>query len=74
MGWNFRVWRGKGTPSPAQLGLKLVRHLLKVLAFRFQVTISGLKKTAKHRFGLPHFGQGSLLGMYRWLILSLIAY
>ena len=22
--WNFRVWRGKGTPSPAQLGLKLV--------------------------------------------------
>ncbi len=21
--WNFRVWRGKGTPSPALLGLKL---------------------------------------------------
>jgi hypothetical protein len=20
--WSFRVWRGKGTPSPAQLGLK----------------------------------------------------
>lgn len=27
-----------------------------------------------HRFGLHRFGQGTLLGMYRWLILSLIAY
>lgn len=169
--WNFRVWRGKGTASPAQLGLKMVRHLPKALTSRFQVTIEadtafgsveflhgirqlryhaitgipvtrklvdgrvlkhlhkqgqqvrlvGLKfpvsvawyylkrdngkrekrfvlstkplkastikwwgkrrwqieawfKTAKHRFGLHRFGQGSLLGMYRWLILSLIAY
>ncbi|MCX7596041.1 MAG: IS701 family transposase, partial [Fischerella sp.] len=31
-------------------------------------------KTAKHRFGLHRFGQGTLLGMYRWLILSLTAY
>ena len=23
--WSFRVWRGKGTPSPAQLGLKLIK-------------------------------------------------
>jgi hypothetical protein len=36
-----RVWRGKDTPSPAQLGLKR---------------------------------QGTLLGVYRWLVLSLIAY
>jgi len=169
--WSFRVWRGKGTTSPAQLGLKLVQHLPKLLISRFQVMILadtafgsveflhgirqlryhavtgiplgrklvdgrvlkhlhkqgqqvrlvGLKfpvsiswyylfrdngkrekrfvlstkplkastikwwgkrrwqiegwfKTAKHRFGLHRFGQGSLLGMYRWLILSLIAY
>ena len=26
------------------------------------------------RFGLHRFGQGTLLGMYRWLILSLTAY
>ena len=26
------------------------------------------------RFGLHRFGQGTLLGVYRWLILSLIAY
>lgn len=31
-------------------------------------------KTAKHQFGLHCFGQGTKLGVYRWLILSLIAY
>jgi len=31
-------------------------------------------KTAKHRFGLHRFGQQSLLGVYRWLVLSLTAY
>lgn len=36
--------------------------------------IEGWFKTAKHRFGLHRFGQGSLLGVYRWLVLSLIAY
>ncbi|MBD2451960.1 transposase [Nostoc sp. FACHB-152] len=169
--WNFRVWRGKGTPSPAQLGLKLVKRLPQSLTKHFQtiiladtafgsveflegvrqlkyhavtgvsisrkladgrflrrlhqqgqqvylfglnfpVTVSwyylkrdngklekrfvlstrpikastlkwwgkrrwqieGWFKTAKHRFGLHRFGQGTLLGMYRWLILSLTAY
>ena len=36
--------------------------------------IEGWFKTAKHRFGLHRFGQATLLGMYRWLILSLTAY
>ncbi|NMG07134.1 IS701 family transposase [Brasilonema sp. UFV-L1] len=169
--WNFRVWRGKGTPSPAQLGLKLVKGLPKFLTERFetiiladtafssveflegirklkyhavtglainrklidgrilrhlhkqgqQVRLVSLKfpvtvcwyylkrdngklekrfvlstrpikastlkwwgkrrwqiegwfKTAKHRFGLHRFGQSSLLGMLRLLILSLTAY
>jgi hypothetical protein len=36
--------------------------------------IEGLFKTAKHQFGLHCFGQGTKLGVYRWLILSLIAY
>jgi hypothetical protein len=168
--WSFRVWRGKGASSPAQLGLKLVKCLPKSLTKRFQVmilvdtafgsvdfldgvrtakyhVISGVRcdrqlvdgrrltdlykrgqqvrlvglkfpvwvswyylkrdgklekrfvlstkplkpstiswwgkrrwqiegwfKTAKHRFGLHRFGQGTLVGMYRWLILSLIAY
>ena len=168
--WSFRVWRGKGKPSPAQLGLKLVKCLPKALTKHFQVMILvdtafgtvdflhgirklkyhaiagvrcdrqlidgrsvsdlykrgqqvrlvGLKfpvsvswcylkrdsklekrfvlstkplkgstitwwgrrrwqiegwfKTAKHRFGLHRFGQGTLLGVYRWLVLSLIAY
>ena len=34
----------------------------------------GWFKTAKYRFGLHRFGQGTLLGVYRWLVLSLIAY
>ncbi|TWH62656.1 transposase [Dulcicalothrix desertica] len=169
--WSFRVWRGKGTPSPAQLGLKLVQHLPKSLKLNFnvmiladtafgsiefihgirklkyhaitgisvsrkltdgrvlkhlhqqgqQVRLVGLKftvtvawyylkrsngrlekrcvlstrplkastikwwgkrrwqiegwfKTAKHRFGLHRFGQGTLKGVYRWLILSFTAY
>lgn len=43
--WNFRVWRGKGTPSPAQLGLKLVKLLPQSLTNRFETII--LADTAK---------------------------
>ena len=37
-------------------------------------TIEGFFQTAKHHFGLYCFGQSTKLGVYRWLILSLIAY
>ncbi|NJR25962.1 MAG: transposase [Richelia sp. CSU_2_1] len=36
--------------------------------------IEGFFKTIKHRFGLHQFGQGTLLGVYRWILLSFIAY
>lgn len=36
--------------------------------------IEGFFKVAKHRFSLHHFGQSTLLGVYRWLVLSMIAY
>lgn len=36
--------------------------------------IEGFFKTAKHRFGLDRFGQQTLLGVYRWLVLSLISF
>ncbi|MEM6349735.1 MAG: hypothetical protein AAF766_03125 [Cyanobacteria bacterium P01_D01_bin.14] len=36
--------------------------------------IEGFFKTAKHQFGLHCFEQGTKLGVYRWLLLSLIAY
>ena len=36
--------------------------------------IEGWFKTAKHRFGLDKFGQQTLLGVYRWLLLSITAY
>lgn len=37
--WSFRVYRGKNTPSPAQLGLRLVDGLPKSLTKHFQVLI-----------------------------------
>jgi hypothetical protein len=37
--WSFLVWRGKNHPSPAQLGLKLVKRLPKALTKRFRVMI-----------------------------------
>ena len=36
--------------------------------------IEGFFKTAKHQFGLHCFGQSTKIGVYRWLILSFIAY
>ena len=37
--WAFRPWRGKGTVTPAQLGLKLLRTLPKKLTHRFRVLV-----------------------------------
>ncbi len=39
-----------------------------------QVIIEGFFKTAKHQFSLHRFGQKTLLGVYRWLILSFLSY
>ncbi|WP_073074119.1 transposase [Phormidesmis priestleyi] len=36
--------------------------------------IEGFFKTIKHRFSLHRFGQSTLLGLYRWLVLSLVAF
>lgn len=36
--------------------------------------IEGFFKVAKHRFGLHRFGQKTLKGVYRWLIICLIAF
>lgn len=36
--------------------------------------IEGFFKTAKHQFGLHCFGQKTKIGVYRWLLLSFIAY
>lgn len=37
-------------------------------------SIEGFFKTIKHRFGLHRFGQQTLRGVYRWLILCLISF
>jgi hypothetical protein len=36
--------------------------------------IEGFFKTIKHRFGLHRFGQSTRIGVYRWLLISFIAY
>jgi hypothetical protein len=36
--------------------------------------IEGFFQAGKYRFGLDKFGQQTLLGVYRWLVLSLVAY
>ncbi|MCU0532636.1 MAG: transposase [Hydrococcus sp. Prado102] len=36
--------------------------------------IEGFFKTVKHQFSLHRFGQKTLLGVYRWLILSFVSY
>ncbi len=41
---------------------------------RHRWQIEGFFKTVKHRFGLHRFGQQTLIGMYRWLVLSLVAF
>jgi len=41
---------------------------------RHRWQIEGFFKTAKSRFGLHRFAQKTLKGMYRWLILSLVAF
>lgn len=37
-------------------------------------SIEGFFKTIKHRFGFHRFGQQTLLGVYRWLVLCLVSF
>lgn len=37
--WGFRVYRGKDTPSPAELGLRLVKSLPKTLNQQFELLV-----------------------------------
>ena len=37
--WGFRVYRGKDTSSPAELGLRLVKSLPKTLTAQFEVLV-----------------------------------
>ncbi|MGK7879226.1 MAG: transposase [Crocosphaera sp.] len=41
---------------------------------KYRWQIEGFFKTAKHQFSLHRFGQKTLLGVYRWLILSFLSY
>jgi hypothetical protein len=45
-----------------------------ILLGRKRWVIEGFFKTVKHRFGLHCFGQSTKLGIYRWLLLSLLTY
>ncbi|OYQ63737.1 hypothetical protein B9G53_15400 [Pseudanabaena sp. SR411] len=45
-----------------------------IILGRKRWAIEAFFKAIKHRFGLHCFGQSTKLGVFRWLILSLIAY
>ncbi|MCA6527714.1 MAG: hypothetical protein IM570_17475 [Pseudanabaena sp. M179S2SP2A07QC] len=45
-----------------------------VMLGRKHWAIESFFTTVKHRFGLHCFGQSTKLGVYRWLLLSLLAY
>jgi len=39
--WSFRIYRGKGTPSPSQLAQKLLNNLPSILTQSFQIYVLG---------------------------------
>ena len=39
--WAFRVWRGRGEKSPAELAVRLLRSLPKGITKRFRVLVLG---------------------------------
>ena len=39
--WSFRIYRGKGTPSPSQLAQKLLNNLPSILTRTFQIYVLG---------------------------------
>lgn len=61
-----RAWRFVVSTYPDS-GVYLIR------LGRKRWAIEGFFQTIKHRFGLHRFGQNTKLGVYRWLMLSLIA-
>jgi hypothetical protein len=74
--WSYYTFKGED-------GRYRKRHLLctrrlKASTLRWwgrrRWAIEGFFKVAKHRFGLHRFGQSSPLGVYRWLVLVLIAF
>lgn len=56
------------------ISTKLLSGVYITILGRRRWQIEGFFKIAKHRFCLHRFGQGTLKGVYRWLVLSLIAY
>ncbi len=56
------------------LSTRLLKGSTKTWWGRRRWQIEGFFKTIKHRFGFARFGQGTLKGVYRWLLLSLIAF
>ncbi|MDJ0516256.1 MAG: transposase [Trichodesmium sp. MO_231.B1] len=54
------------------IGIEVFINIVRWGKRRWQ--IEGFFKTAKHQFSLHRFGQKTLLGVYRWLILSFVSY
>lgn len=74
--WSFRIYQGKGSATLVQLALRLLSTLPPGLQQRYEGrwAIEGFFKVTKHRFGMHRFSQSSPEGVYRWLVLVLIAF
>jgi hypothetical protein len=72
----FYLKRGEGKPRLKRyvLSTKPLKASTIVWWGRHRWQIEGWFKTAKYRFGLHRFGQQTLKGLYRWLVLSLSAF
>ncbi len=65
--WGFRLWQGKDSASPAQLALKLLRSLPKVLTARYRVMILADSGFASVEFleGVRELGHHAVVGVRR---------
>ena len=63
--WGFRPWRGKGSASPAALGLKLLRSLPKVLTSRYEVMVLADSAFCSVAFieGIRRLGHHGVIGV-----------
>ena len=65
--WSMRVWRGKGSASPATLALKLLRTLPKALTAHYEIMILADSAFCGEEFleGVRELGHHAVVGVRR---------
>ena len=70
--WGFRIWRGKGSASPAALALKLLHSLPRVLTARHEVMVLADSAFCGVEFlrGVRHLGHHVVVGVRKDRLLA----